>query len=54
MTLDEDKALADYLRASRKGTPGEAQAQIDAIAKTHAPLLRYEQHFGDAATASAH
>lgn len=54
MTLDEDKALADYLRASRKGTPGETQAEIDKLAKDHAPLLRYEQHFGDAATASAH
>lgn len=50
MTLDEDKALAAYLRQTRKTT----QAEIDERDHDHAPLLRYEAHFADAATASAH
>lgn len=49
MTLDEDQALADYLRAARKTT----QAEADALHEDR-PLLRYEPHFSDAATASAH
>lgn len=50
MTLDEDAALADFLRETRKST----QADVDKYAEDHPALVRYETHGPSAPTGSAH